>query len=435
MKKEVISVEGKTVKFGGTSLCDANQIKKAAEIVRADPKRKIVVVSAPGKRTSKDEKMTDLLIKADNTKSEEEREAIFSLIQNRFDEMIRTLMLPLDFGMEYKLMRNLHGDALISRGEYFSARIFSVLLGFTFLDAAGCIFFRADGTLDETKTRTVLSEKLIRVKHAVIPGFYGSMPGGEIKLFSRGGSDITGAIAADAMDADIYENFTDVPGFLLTDPKIIPEAATVPIISYRELRYLSAMGAQVLHADAILPLRKKQIPVVIRNTNDPHGAHTWVVSRKEKGIGGIIGSVGYTMVSLERAHLGDDKEALSQALAILKANGFSPSLLVHEPDTLNMLIRYCDYDHADKIAIALQQKTDAEIVTVRGNLAQIAIAGEGFTAELRAKVWEALEKANIRPCFAASVTEAFSLAIGVSEAELSSAIQHIYEELVPFLRE
>ncbi len=426
-------MEGKAVKFGGTSLCDAIQMKKAAEIVRQDPKRRAIVVSAPGKRTDTDDKITDLLIKADHTTSEAGREAIFSIIETRFDDMIHALSLPLDLGMEYKAMRTLHGDALISRGEYFSARIFSVLLGMTFLDAAGCIFFRADGTLNENKTRTVLSEKLSRAKYAVIPGFYGSMPDGSIKLFSRGGSDITGAIAADAIDAEVYENFTDVSGFLLAEPKIIADAVTVPIVSYRELRYLSAIGARVLHADAILPLRKKQIPIVIRNTNDPHGAHTWVVSRKEKGIGGIVGAVGYTMVSIERSHIGDDTTAVSKMLAILAEHGFSPSLVSHEPDSLNVLIRYCDYAKADAIAIALQQKTDAEIVTVRGNLGEIAIAGESFTAEVRAEVWKALAEVKIKPFFAASVTEAFSLAVGVSEAELPTAIRAIYEHLRKFI--
>ncbi len=422
-------MNGKAVKFGGTSLCDAKQILKAAEIVSSDPKRRVIVVSAPGKRNADDEKITDLLIAANEVTDENKREAIFSVIENRFDEMIRTLSLPLDFGMDYKQMRRLHGDALISRGEYFSARILSVLLGITFLDAAGCIFFRADGSLDESKTRTVLSERLSRVERAVIPGFYGSLPSGEIKLFSRGGSDITGAIAADAMDAEFYENFTDVAGFLLADPKIIPEALTVPIVSYRELRYLSAMGAVVLHADAILPLRKKQIPVVIRNTNDPHGPHTKVVARKEKGIGGIVGAVGYTMVTVERAHIADDKHAVGDMLGILSSHGFVPSMISLEPDTLNILIRYCDYAKADKIAMDLQHKMDAEIVTVRGGLSEIAVAGEGFTAEARAEVWQALQKANIRPLFAVSATDSFSLAIGVSEVEMQTAIRYIYEEM------
>jgi aspartate kinase len=281
----------------------------------------------------------------------------------------------------------------------------------------------------------VLSEKLSRAERAVIPGFYGSMPDGTIRLFSRGGSDITGAIAADAMDADIYENFTDVPGFLLADPRVVPDAQTVPVVSYRELRYLSAMGAQVLHADAILPLRKKQIPIVIRNTNEPHGAHTWIVARKEKGIGGIVSAVGYTMIALERAHIGDDFETATEVLSILSAYGFVPTIFSREPDAMNILIRYCDYEKADKIALAIQQKTGAEIVTVRGGLAEIAIAGEGFTSELRGVVWRALEKANIRPCFAASLTESFSLVIGVSEVELSQAVHHIYEGLVPFLHQ
>ncbi len=425
-------MEGKAVKFGGTSLCDASHLEKVANIVRSDPLRRVVVVSAPGKRYPEDEKITDLLIRADRA-PQKEKEAIFSLVENRFDEMIHTLSLPLDLGLEYKNMRTLKGDALISRGEYFSARILSVLLGATFLDAAGCIFFRADGTLNETKTRAILGEKLSKTERAVIPGFYGVAPDGKIKLFSRGGSDITGAIAADAMDAEIYENFTDVPGFLLTDPAYVPEAQTVPTVSYRELRYLSAKGAQVLHADAILPLRKKQIPIMICNTRHPEGACTKVTARKAKGLGGIIPSTGYTMVALERPHIGGDSHALSELLTILDDCGFAPSLVSHEPDALHALIRFCDYTTADRIAARIQKEMDAELVTVRGSLAEIAIAGEGFSAEIRAALWMALKKADIRPLFAAGVTEGFSMVLGVSETELRRAVGAIYEELKGYI--
>ncbi len=432
-RKRWFLLEGKAVKFGGTSLCAAPQMQKAAEIVRADEKRTVIVVSAPGKRNAEDEKITDLLIACDNAESDGKREAIFSVIRSRFDEMIASLSLPLDFSAEYKTMRTLRGDALISRGEYFSARIFSVLLGYTFLDAAGCIFFRADGTLDEIKTRMVLSRSLARVQRAVIPGFYGSMPDGSIRLFSRGGSDITGAIAADAMDADVYENFTDVRGFLLADPHIVKDAATVPILSYRELRYLSAKGAGVLHADAILPIRKRQIPTVIRCTGDPHGPHTWILPKKASGVGGIVGSVGYTLFSVERTRIGDDPETLKRLISIFSRDGFTPFFLSQEPDTVVALLRHCDYAKADAIAVSLQKETDAEIVTVRGGLAEIAVAAENFSADMRTAVWRALESAGIRPAFAVSGSEAFSLTVGVSETELSKAIRAIYEKLLPYV--
>ncbi len=426
-------MEGKAVKFGGTSLCTAGQMQKAADIVRADEKRTAIVVSAPGKRFAGDEKITDLLIACDSTADTEKREVLFSLIEDRFNEMIRALRLPLDFSTEYKAMRALRGDALISRGEYFSARIFSVLLGYTFLDASECIFFRADGSFDEVKTRSVLSRKLTRTQNAVIPGFYGSMPDGTIRLFSRGGSDITGAIVADAMDADVYENFTDVAGFLLADPHVIEGAETVPILSYRELRYLSAKGAGVLHADAILPIRRRQIPTVIRCTNDPHGPHTWIVPRKEKGIGGIVGSVGYTLFSAERTRIGDDPRTIGLISAMLTSQGFAPLFLSQEPDTAVFLLRFCDYERADAIAVALQRETDAEIVTVRTGLAEIAIAAEGFNAAMRASVWSALESANVHPYFALSGNEAFSMTIGVSETELSRAIRYLYSHLMPYI--
>ena len=427
-------LEGKAVKFGGTSLCDARQMQKAADIVRADEKRKAVVVSAPGKRSRDDEKITDLFIACHHVKDETRREALFSLIQSRFDGIIAELRLPLDFSEEYKTMRTLRGDALVSRGEYFSARIFAALLDYTFADAAACIFFRADGTTDERRTRAALTERLARApKGIVVPGFYGSTPYGGIRLFSRGGSDITGAIVADATDADIYENFTDVRGFLLADPHIVKDAVTVPLLSYRELRYLSAKGAGVLHADAILPLRKRQIPTVIRCTDDPHGPHTWIVPHKERGVGGIVGSTGYTLFGVERTHVGDDPAAIGKIASLLSREGFAPLFLSQEPDTVTFLLRHCDFARADALAVALQNETDAEIVTVRGGLAEVAVAAEGFTPEMRAAVWRALETSGVRPCFALCGNEAFSLTVGVQETELHETVRRIHESLAPFV--
>ncbi len=422
-----MSVEGKAVKFGGTSLCNAIQMKKAAAIVQADSARKAVIVSAPGKRFPEDEKITDLLIRIDHSSSETEKEMLFSLIESRFDEIIQELSLTLDFHLDYQNMRRLKGDALISRGEYFCARIFAALLQAEFTDASDCIFFRADGSLDDYKIKAVISKKVMHHERVVIPGFYGRAANGSIRLFDRGGSDITGAVVADAMDADLYENFTDVPGFLLADPNMMAYAETVPIVSYRELRYLSALGAKVLHADAVLPLRKKQIPIVIRNTDAPHGPHTWIVSRKEKGIGGIVGKGGYTLITLERTHM--EKEIAKTLLSVLSEYGYSPLVFAYEPDCMRVLIAHCDYEKADRIAVSLQQKTEAEIVTVRGNMAKLSIVGEGLTAKLKAEILNALEKAGLSPVFIVSMTEAFSFSLGISENDLKKAVYILHETL------
>ena len=254
MLREVISVGKKAVKFGGTSLCNAAQMKKAAEIVRSDTERQVIIVSAPGKRMPQDEKITDILFRMQKTESLKERKEIFKEVQNRFDMMIDELSLPLDFSEEYRyITEEANGDFLISRGEYFCAKIFAALLHFQFIDAKDVIFFHENGMIDTEKTRKTFEKEFQIHEKVVIPGFYGSMSNGDIHLFPRGGSDITGAIAADVIHADTYENFTDVPGFLLADPKIVKNPETVPILSYGELRRLSSMGAF-----SIFPMRHKR---------------------------------------------------------------------------------------------------------------------------------------------------------------------------------
>ncbi len=413
----------KAVKFGGTSLCDANRMKMARDIVLADAGRRVIVVSAPGKRFQGDEKITDLLIRASGA-GKEEKEALLDAVRRRFDEIIEELALPLFLEKEYAEMRRLEGDALVSRGEYFSARIFSALLGFPFFDAKELIFFGADGGIDAARTRAAFSG----MEYAVIPGFYGSF-GGKIRLFSRGGSDISGAIAADAVDAEIYENFTDVEGFLLADPKLVREPVTVPLLSYRELRALSSMGAGVLHADAVLPLRDKQIPVVIRSTFFPHGAHSWVVSRKEKGIGGIASLSGYTMLTVERAGLFEDKTAMEEALAVLKEHGLIPVRTAMDTDAFHAVIPSADYLAADKAAGALQAVMDAQLVTVRCGLSLIVVAGEGLTPQIHAEILHALQKASIRPLFWSASDEGFLLTLCLLTSEEKAAVSAIYETL------
>ena len=252
----------KAVKFGGTSLSHAEQIKKAAEIVQSDKERRIVTVSAPGKRFPQDEKITDLLYRMDKAENWDKREEIFSLIRRRFDTIIQDLNLSLDFSKEYGEISEgkIKGAALFGKGEYFCARIFSALIGYSFVDASEVIFFDEKGNPDLPKIKKAIGEAIKTKENIVIPGFYGRKPNGEIAVFPRGGSDITGALTAYAAEADVYENFTDVNGFLLADPRMVSDPETVKEISYGELRRLSSMGACVLHADSVLPLKESEIP-------------------------------------------------------------------------------------------------------------------------------------------------------------------------------
>ena len=263
----------KVVKFGGSSLADAEHFKQVAQIIKADPSRRYVVPSAPGKRFGSDIKVTDMLYKCyELIRERAGREIIekqYSQIVQRYESIIKELGLDFDMSGEFEYVKNamLHSsgrDYAASRGEYLNGIILAKYLGFYFIDAESVIFFRENGTFDEEKTNEVLSAELKLHEYAVIPGFYGCMPNGTIKTFSRGGSDITGSIVARAAQADLYENWTDVSGFLMTDPRIVENPCTIDTITYRELRELSYMGATVLHEDAIFPVRYAGIPINIR---------------------------------------------------------------------------------------------------------------------------------------------------------------------------
>ena len=424
-------MEGKAVKFGGTSLCDADRMQKAAAIVREDETRKAVVVSAPGKRFAGDEKITDLLIAANGALNEKRRAELIRAVQGRFDDMIDSLGLTPVLGADYEEMHTLSGDALVSRGEYLCAKIFAALIGYDFIDAAEVIFFGADDSVDEKRTRAALAMRLERSRGAVIPGFYGSMPNGSIRLFSRGGSDITGAIVADAMNASVYENFTDVCGVLLSDPRVIADAPTVPLISYGEMRYLASKGTCVLHADAVLPLAAKQIPTVIRCTENPHGPHTRIVPYKTGGsVGGIVGSVGYTLFSVERTHLGDTPWAVDAITALLSGEGLSPLFLSRDVDCAAFLLQHCTHERADALAVTLQSTLDAELVTVRTGIAAVDVVAAGCRVHTNAAIWKALEEAQIYPVLAVCRTEPPAVTVCVSETELTKAIEAIHRRIV-----
>lgn len=422
----------KAVKFGGTSLCDAAQMKKAAEIVRADPERETVVVSAPGKRTANDEKITDMLFQMNQAENNEERKEIFHRICYRLDTMIKELHLSLDFSEEYQRMEKSEGDFLISRGEYFCAKIFASLLGFDFVDAGDVIFFHQDGTLDIEKTRKIFQKRKIREKKTVIPGFYGCLPDGEIHIFPRGGSDITGAIVADAIDAELYENFTDVGGFLLADPKIVENPKTVPEVSYSELRRLSSMGASVLHADTILPIFEKKIPVVIRNTNDPFGKHTYILPHKKMtGISGIVGQKGYTLFSVSRMGIGEKISDLKALLSFLEAYTSAVYAIVHTVDTCGFLVRTEDIKkQKSEIVMKIYEEFDAEAVILTENMALLSVIGEGMAAQNTHLILKTMVSIGAEPLLLDGGADKLGVSVGLDERYTEKLIRQLYFELI-----
>ena len=431
-KKEVISVGKKAVKFGGTSLCDAAQMQKAAEIVRADPTREIVVVSAPGKRTANDEKMTDMLFRMNQAEKSEERKDIFKRICARLDAMIEELGLPLDFSDEYRYLEKSEGDFLISRGEYFCAKIFASLLDFDFIDAKDVIFFHKDGTLNNEKTRKMLEKRLKNGRKAVIPGFYGSLPNGKIHIFPRGGSDITGAVAADGIDAEIYENFTDVNGLLLADPKIVEKPKTVPTVSYGELRRLSSMGASVLHADTILPIFEKKIPIVIRNTNDPNGDATYVLPQKQaQGISGIVGQKGYTLFSVSRMGIGEKIGELKSLLSLLEQYTPYVYAVLHTVDACGFLVRAEDIKKREvEIIVKMYEEFEAETVLLTENMALLSVIGEGMAAQNVRLILETMAKIGAEPLLLDGGADKLGVTIGLNEKYTETLIRALYQALI-----
>ena len=303
----------KVVKFGGSSMADAGQYRKIRDILQADPERKVVVVSAAGKRTKDDHKITDLLYLCHaHTQYGVDCSGIFEMISSRYLQIRDDLNIDLDLETEFADFKQridrkeLNADEIASRGEYFSAKLMAAYLGFQFIDSADWVKFNFDGTVDQEATYEALQDKVVQGIGAVIPGFYGSMPDGTIHTFSRGGSDITGALAAAALDADVYENWTDVSGILMADPRIVENPQAIPEVTYDELRELSYSGAQVLHEDSIFPVREKNIPVNIRNTNDPEAPGTMIQESFEgdhdpdRFITGITGKKDFSIISLSK---------------------------------------------------------------------------------------------------------------------------------------
>ncbi|MGN0432064.1 MAG: aspartate kinase [Lachnospiraceae bacterium] len=433
----------KVVKFGGSSLASAEQFIKVGNIIRADKERSYVVPSAPGKRFSDDTKVTDMLYGcyalADAGKNFSKE---LDAIKARYQEIIDGLHLELSLDKEFETIeKNFKEKAgnnyAASRGEYLNGIIMAAYLGFEFVDAAEVIFFKDNGEFDAELTNEVLSQRLSECKKAVVPGFYGSYADGRVKTFSRGGSDITGSIVAKAIKADVYENWTDVSGFLIADPRIIDKPAAIEVITYRELRELAYMGATVLHEDAIFPVRQQGIPINIRNTNAPEDEGTWIVGstcqKSKYVITGIAGKKGFCAVNIEKDMMNSEIGFGRKVLQAFEENGISFEHVPSGIDTMTVFVHQDEFMHKEqKVVAGLHRLAEPDTIDIESDLALIAVVGRGMksTRGTAGRVFAALAHANVNVKMIDQGSSELNIIIGVANDDFETAIKAIYDIFV-----
>ena len=434
----------KVVKFGGSSLADAEHFKQVARIIKADPSRRYVVPSAPGKRFKEDTKMTDMLYTCyEMIRNNENIDEYYEKIAERYNGIIKELGLDFDISGELEYVKNamMHRsgrDYAASRGEYLNSLILSKYLGYTFVDAENVIFFKENGSFDEEKTNAAMRAELMQHERAVIPGFYGVMPNGTIKTFSRGGSDITGSIVARAVEADLYENWTDVSGFMMADPRIIDSPCAIETITYRELRELSYMGATVLHEDAIFPVRYARIPINIRNTNRPEDAGTMIVAETaeydtEKVITGIAGKKGFSVITIEKDMMNSEVGFGRKVLEVLEDNDVSFEHLPSGIDTMSIVLSTSALEgKRDKVLASMNRAVRADTISIEDNLALIAIVGRAMVKAkgTAARVFDAISSAGINIRMIDQGSSEISIIVGIEEHDFDKALAAIYKEFV-----
>ena len=433
----------KVVKFGGSSLASAEQFKKVGDIVRADASRKYVVPSAPGKRFKEDTKVTDMLYGCyELAEQGKDFKKALGEIKERYQEIIDGLDLDLSLDDEFAVIgKNFREKAgsnyAASRGEYLNGIIMAKYLGFAFVDAATVIFFNEDGTLDEEKTNEVLSVKLAECDKAVVPGFYGSMPDGSVRTFSRGGSDITGSIVAKAAKVDVYENWTDVSGFLIADPRIIENPQGIDVITYKELRELSYMGATVLHEDAIFPVRQQGIPINIRNTNAPEDNGTWIVGstcqKSKYVITGIAGKKGFCSINIEKDMMNSEIGFGRKVLQAFEENGISFEHVPSGIDTMTVFVHQDEFMHKEqKVVAGIHRLAKPDSIEIESDLALIAVVGRGMksTRGTAGRIFAALAHAHVNVKMIDQGSSELNIIVGVEEKDFDAAVKSIYEIFV-----
>lgn len=433
----------KVVKFGGSSLASARQFKKVGDIIRSDKARRYVVPSAPGKRNDKDEKVTDLLYQCyDAASTGASYKKILEKIKNRYEEIIDGLDLNLNLDYEFnKIEENFLAkagrDYAASRGEYLNGMVMAEYLGYEFIDAAEVIFFDDNGVFDAAATDSELSQRLEHVERAVIPGFYGSRHDGSVKTFSRGGSDVTGSIVAKAIHADMYENWTDVSGFLVADPRIVKNPQVIETITYRELRELAYMGASVLHEDAIFPVRKEGIPINIRNTNRPDDKGTLIVEstcRKPKfTITGIAGKKGFCSINVEKAMMNSEVGFGRKVLQVFENYGISFEHMPSGIDTMTIFVHQSEFEEYEQSVIAgIHRAVEPDFVEMESDLALVAVVGRGMKATrgTAGRIFSALAHARVNVKMIDQGSSELNIIIGVKNNDFETAIKAIYDIFV-----
>ena len=434
----------KVVKFGGSSLASAEQFKKVGDIIRADETRRFVVPSAPGKRNSNDTKVTVLLYKCYRAaeKGHTDFDKVLTEIKARYQEIIDGLGLGLsleeDFNIIEEKFKNHAGEEYAaSRGEYLNGKIMADYLGYEFVDSAKIIRFDGEGQFDMEMTNRLTREYLKDKENAVIPGFYGAMEDGTVKTFSRGGSDITGSIVAGALDADLYENWTDVSGFLVTDPRIIENPKSIDTITYRELRELSYMGATVLHEDAIFPVRKAGIPINIRNTNRPEDAGTMIVEDTCKKpaytITGIAGKKGFCSLFIEKSMMNSEIGFGRKVLQVLEKEGISFEHLPSGIDTMTLFIHQDEFAEKEQQVISgIHRAVNPDFMELESDLALIAVVGRGMRSNrgTAARIFAALAHANVNVKMIDQGSSELNVIIGVRNEDFEVAVKAIYDIFV-----
>ena len=436
----------KVVKFGGSSMADAGQYRKVRDILMADPERKVVVVSAAGKRFSGDHKLTDLLYLCyAHIQYGVDCSTIFDAIANRYIDIRDDLGLSLPIEVDLELLKHridakeISQEELVSRGEYLSAKLMASYLGFQFVDAADWVKFNMDGTVNEKDSYEALRSQVILGYGAVIPGFYGSMPDGTIHTFSRGGSDITGALAAAALDADVYENWTDVSGILMADPRIVDDPQAIPEVTYDELRELSYSGAQVLHEDSIFPVREKNIPVNIRNTNDPSAPGTMIQEKfmgdhdPDRFITGITGKKDFSIISLSKRGMSNQVGVLRKVLTVLERHGISVDYVPNGIDNVSVVLPTSSLEKEMYTIMAeIKKEAQPDTLDVHHQIAVVAAVGRkmAFRPGISGKIFAALGESGINIRMINQGPDELNIIFGVDNKDFKEAIRVLYNSFV-----
>ncbi len=432
----------KVLKFGGTSLASAAQFKKVKAIVSADENRRFVVPSAPGKRDAKDEKVTDLLYLCHaQAQAKEDFLPTLSKIRARYDEIIEQLGLALSLEADYlaiqqKLEQGVGADYVASRGEYLNGKILAAYLDFPFFDPAELIFFDEKRTLDTERTRAELHRALLPASCGVIPGFYGSGVNEEIITFSRGGSDITGALVAQAVDAAVYENFTDVSGVLAADPRVVKNARPIAVMTYRELRELSYMGASVLHEDAVFPVHHAKIPIHLQNTNDPNAAGTWIVPQRNVAPGeivtGIAAKKGYSVLSVAKDGMNAEVGYARRLLSLLEEYAIPFEHMPTGIDSLSVVVRTQDLAPFRKeLLCRLEEQLQPQTLLVEDGLALLAVVGQGMLHAKgnAARICDAVAQAGINISILALGMAETTMIVGIAQEDCDRAMIAVYRRV------